>query len=297
MPWSIFWALVEMPLLFAPRWWVILLLLPVVIIDRTLIMKQWRWVLITFSFVMYYLNFQLPIGNLLVSSAGQSLSIMSVNLGGGIDRPNLMKEHIVNEKLVLVAFQETPKKEAEKIVPQGWNMHCIGQMCLASAYKIKYLNSKSRRLLGGYGHLGLLYQLQINKRKIYVMNIHLETPRKGFEDFQLSKLNFEAIFENSEQRFIESSIISNWLEDKAPLIIMGDFNMPVESSIYRENFDHYNNAFDKAGFGFGFTKYTRILSIRIDHILTDENFSVLEAKIGSDVGSDHRPILATLVLN
>ncbi|WP_353540190.1 endonuclease/exonuclease/phosphatase family protein [Colwellia sp. KU-HH00111] len=222
---------------------------------------------------------------------------MSVNLGGGVENPGLIKEQIVNEQLVLIAFQETPGSEVAKVVPQGWDTHCIGQMCLASAYKLKFLKSQSRRILGGWGQLGLLYELHIRKRKIYVMNLHLETPRKGFEDFQLSKLNFEAIFKNTEQRYIESSIISSWVEKKAPLIILGDFNMPVESSIYRENFGHYKNAFNEAGFGFGFTKHIRMLSVRIDHILTDENFSVLKAKIGNDVGSDHSPILATVVLN
>lgn len=297
MPWSTLWALVEMPLLFAPRWWMVLLLLPVVIIDRTLIIKQWKGVLITLFIALLYLNFQVPVSTPFVNPTGQSLPIMSVNLGGGVKNPDLIKELIVNEQLVLIAFQETSMATAKKLVPQGWDLHCIGQMCLASAYKLKYLNSQSRRVLGGWGQLGLLYQLQVNKRKVHVMNLHLETPRKGFEDFQLSKLNFEAIFQNTEQRYIESSIISSWVENKNPLIILGDFNMPVESSIYRENFGHYNNAFNEAGFGFGFTKHTRFLNIRIDHILTDKKFTVLEAKIGGDVGSDHSPILATLVLN
>lgn len=297
MPWSTLWALIEIPLLFAPRWWMLLLLLPVVIINPSLIIFQWKRVLVTLSLALFYLNFQVPISNLLVNSSGQSLSVMSVNLGGRVENIALIKEQIVNEQLVLIAFQETPKSEATKIVPQGWDIHCIGQMCLASAYKLKYLNSQSRRILGGWGQLGLLYELQINEQKIYVMNLHLETPRKGYEDFQLSKLNFEAIFKNTEQRYIESSIISSWLENKAPVIILGDFNMPVESSIYRENFSHYNNAFNEAGFGFGFTKHIRMLSVRIDHILTDESFSVIEAKVGNDVGSDHSPILATIVLN
>jgi len=297
MPWSTFWALVEIPLLFAPRWWFFLVLLPVVIINPLLLFKQWKRILVTLPIALFYLSFQVPISNLLINSAGQSLSIMSVNLGGKIKNIDLIKKQIVNEQLVLIAFQETPEAEAKKVVPQGWDLHCIGQMCLASAYKLEYLNSQSRRLLGGWGELGLLYQIQINGQKVYVMNLHLETPRKGFEDFQLSKLNFEAIFKNTEQRYIESSIISSWLENKAPIIILGDFNMPVESSIYRENFSHYQNTFNEAGFGFGFTKYTRFINIRIDHILTDEHFSVLEAKIGNDVGSDHSPILATIVLN
>jgi hypothetical protein len=72
MPWSTLWGLIEMPLLFAPRWWVISLLLPVVIIDRSLIVKQWKMVLITVPFAFYYLNFQLPISNIFVNSVGKS---------------------------------------------------------------------------------------------------------------------------------------------------------------------------------------------------------------------------------
>ena len=298
MPWSTFWALVEMPLLFAPRWWITLLLLPIVIINPSMLRKQWKGLLIAMVVItFFYLNFQLPLSNYAVKTAGQRLPLMSVNLGGGIVKTDIIKEQIVNEQLVLIAFQETPTHRLKEIVPQGWDLHCIGQMCLASAYKLKFLNSQSRKILGGFGHLGLLYEIQINQRKIYVMNLHLETPRKGFEDFQLSKLNFEAIFKNTEKRYIESSIISSWVENKLPIIILGDFNMPVESSIYRENFGHYQNTFNEAGFGFGFTKHTRMLGVRIDHILTDDNFNVIHAKTGRDVGSDHRPMLATVVLS
>ena len=298
MPWSTGWALIEMPMLFVPRWWPILLLLPTIIINARLALVQWKKITLTFIVItFFYLDFQLPNNYFSAKPVGHTLNIMSVNLGGKVKWPKLIKNQIMNEQLVIVAFQETPKIEAQKIVPEGWDLHCIGQMCLASAYKIEYINTQSRKILGGWGQLGLLYQLQINERKINVMNLHLETPRKGFEDFQLSKLNFEAIFKNTEQRYIEASIISSWVKDKAPLIILGDFNMPVESSIYREKFGHYNNAFNEAGFGFGFTKHIRMLSVRIDHILTDENFSIVEAKIGNDVGSDHSPILANIVLN
>jgi hypothetical protein len=230
MPWSVFWTLIEMPLLFVPRWWVVLLLIPVVIIDFSLILKQWKRVLISLSIAWLYLNFQLPISNLWVNSAGQSLSIMSINLGGSVRNPSLMKDHIINEQLTLIAFQEAPRSEAEKIVPQGWNLHCIGQMCLASAYKLKYLNSQSRQILGGWGHLGLLYQLQINEREIYVMNLHLETPRKGFADFQFSKLNFELhttdfVYEelNEEQKSPVSSLLENGFLNIIETVEVKDF--------------------------------------------------------------------------
>tara|TARA_R110001583_G_scaffold116972_1_gene267854 strand:- start:8587 stop:9591 length:1005 start_codon:yes stop_codon:yes gene_type:complete len=298
MPWSTSWSLIEMPLLFAPRWWIFLLLLPVALITPSKMISQWKSMFIAFvAITFFYFGFHLPNNFFSARITAQPLPIMSINLGGGVANSELIKQLIVDEQLVLIAFQETPKREAKKIVPQGWDLHCIGQMCLASAYKITFLNSQSRKILGGWGHFGLLYQVQINERKVNIMNLHLETPRKGFEDFQLSKLNLDAIFKNSEQRYIESSIISSWIKNTTPLIILGDFNMPIESAIYREKFGNYKNAFNEAGFGFGFTKYMRYLGVRIDHILTDESFNIIEAKTGSDVGSDHLPILTIVMLN
>jgi len=298
MPWFQTWSLIELPLLFVPRWWMIFLLLPVAIINVSIIAKQKKCVLISIVvFILFYLNFNIPMNSLFSKPEGQAVSVMSINLGGRIEHHALVKKHIINEQLALIAFQETPKKEAQKIVPSGWDLHCVGQMCLASAYKLEFINSRSRRMLGGWGQFGLLYQVQVNEQKVYVMNLHLETPRKGFEDFQLSKLNFNAIFNNTEQRYLEANLIASWLKNKSPLIILGDFNMPVESSIYRDNFSDYQNSFGKAGFGFGYTKHTRMLGIRIDHILVDDNFSVVDAKIGHDVGSDHSPVIAKLVLH
>jgi len=42
MPWSTGWALIEMPMLFVPRWWPILLLLPTTIINARLALVQWK---------------------------------------------------------------------------------------------------------------------------------------------------------------------------------------------------------------------------------------------------------------
>jgi hypothetical protein len=296
MPWSEVWSLIEVPLLFAPRWWMFLLLVLTIIINISQVKAQWKAVLTTSLVIAFcYLDFKIPVNKLFSDQAGQSLPIMSVNLGGGVKDPSLLKNIIVDEQLVLIAFQETPGREVKKIVPEGWDRHCLGQMCLASAYKLTYINSQSRRILGGWGHLGSLYQLSINGQLVYVMNIHLETPRKGIEDFQLSKLNFNALFKNSDQRYLESNLISGWVIDKKPIIIMGDFNMTVKSSIYRKNYSHYRNAFNEAGLGFGYTKHTRILSTRIDHILFSDDINIINAKVGDDIGSDHSPLIATLV--
>jgi len=56
-------------------------------------------------------------------------------------------------------------------------------------------------------------------------------------------------------------------------IVTGDFNMPVESAIYRNTWSVFSNAFNTAGLGFGYTKITpkrgSTYGTRIDHILFD----------------------------
>jgi len=298
MPWSKIWSLIEMPLLFLPRWWPAIILLLPIIINSQLVIAQKKKVLLTITLIIFfYLDFHVPVKKFITKSTEKSFQVMSINLGGKIKNPAAFKEYLIDNQLSLIAFQETPEREAKKITPQGWDLHCIGQMCLASAYKLKYIDSQSRKFFGGWGQLGLLYQTKINNQTVNVMNLHLETPRKGFEDFQLSKLNFEVVFKNTEQRYLESNIIASWLKNKTPTIILGDFNMPVESSIYRENFSIYKNAFNEAGFGFGFTKFTRLLGVRIDHILISNNFNVLDAKVNQDFGSDHKAILAELMFD
>ena len=71
--------------------------------------------------------------------------------------------------------------------------------------------------------------------------------------------------------------------------------MPIESSIYATFFSELENTFNASGVGLGYTKYTRIHGIRIDHILTDKHFQTLAAEVGADFGGDHRPMIAKLV--
>lgn len=75
--------------------------------------------------------------------------------------------------------------------------------------------------------------------------------------------------------------------------------MPVDSTIYREFWQAYGNAFDRTGFGLGYTKQTvirgRSYGLRIDHILTGSGWQATRCWVGPDLGSDHLPMIADLV--
>src|SRR4029079_6713607 len=80
------------------------------------------------------------------------------------------------------------------------------------------------------------------------------------------------------------------------LVVLGDFNTPVESRIFRDHWGDLADAFSTAGFGLGMTKYNGWIRARIDHVLTSDAWHVDGAHVGPDAYSDHRPLLVDLTL-
>ena len=81
-----------------------------------------------------------------------------------------------------------------------------------------------------------------------------------------------------------------------PAIVLGDFNTPVESRIFRRHWGDMTDAFSHVGFGFGMTKTNGWIRARIDHVLTGSGWHVKRVTMGKDIGSDHRPMIVDLTL-
>ena len=76
-----------------------------------------------------------------------------------------------------------------------------------------------------------------------------------------------------------------------PLLIVGDFNTPSESFLFRRVWAGYADAFVSAGWGWGYTFFESRTVARIDHILSGEGWNCSRCCVGPDVGSPHRPVL------
>lgn len=75
-------------------------------------------------------------------------------------------------------------------------------------------------------------------------------------------------------------------------MIAGDFNLVVESAIYRRHWSRCRNAFSRVGRGFGYTRVLRRFSARIDHVLSCGSWDPVAVELGPDLGSDHLPLIA-----
>ena len=135
-------------------------------------------------------------------------------------------------------------------------------------------------------------------------NVHLPSPRYGLENI-LDRYTFinisrtSLLLEETVLRLHTTQIIQQMVASSGiPSIIAGDFNMPADSTIYRQFWGKYNNAFNKAGLGYGWTVWNTVvgfpLGLRVDHVLFDDSFVAIHCETGPDVGSDHLPLLGEI---
>ncbi len=88
--------------------------------------------------------------------------------------------------------------------------------------------------------------------------------------------------------------------EQHPILVAGDFNATILNHPYIKIREHLDNAFEQAGFGFGFTfpsperrigTFFRLM--RIDHIFFSKHFEINRAYVvNNSGGSDHYPVVA-----
>jgi len=284
-------------LLFMPRWLFLLLLLPA-FLCLSLIRKHALPLLavLIFNFV-FYINYNIPISAFSSAVTPSDFRVMSANIGGLKKKKEQLAEQIKYAKPNLIAFQETDKYKIQKILPSHWKIHCIDHKCLASEFEFSFIKKLSRRSFTGAGSYAVLYEVIIKGKRINVVNVHIETPRKGFEETLWRSFDYTPMYYNVAQRYKETRNISTLIENDNPTILLGDFNMPSESRIYSRYFSEYTNSFDNNGIGLGYTKYTKIHGIRIDHVLVSKKLLSTNVWVGSDFGGDHRAIFTDVSFN
>ena len=191
-------------------------------------------------------------------------------------------------------------------------------LCTVSRWPITKIDSMPRLENGQGAALAARHHITTPFGPVLFVNVHFETARKGLEALTkggslvpdnaggiarmvLAVLSpnmatARQLMMNTVTRTRESARASRWaLTDAAntPVIVAGDFNLPVESTIYWRYWSGYRNAFETTGTGFGFSKSEgELLRIRIDHVLGNAAAPrPTGTLIGPELGSDHRPVL------
>ena len=255
-----------------------------------------------------------------------AVRVLTFNTDGGGAVAVRLRDMIEQVQPQLIAFQECGDAlwDSLQAMPK-WYHHRYSNLCTASRWPIQSFDSMPRASFArvstlGFGGTGLVarYVIASPHGAFAFVNLHLETARKGLQGLMGSSgfvpdrvediSRYEAILNrydrkgtdvNARIRDQESERASVWSAPSrmtTPAIIVGDFNLPVESAIFRRHWRGFSDAFETAGSGFGWSKREgSLLRIRIDHILGNASApQAIGVWLGSDLGSDHLPIIADL---
>lgn len=311
--WLVLWTLGERwwpatVFLFGPRW---LLLLPLAVLVPCAALLRPRLLLPLLAGSLIVLGpvmgFRVGWGRWLPGAPGaERVRIVTLNTEGqtGIEQGVMvgLARVLLSTSPDVILIQECGQElELAFASLPGWH-HAAGDgLCLLSRFPVldterfdgSGMDFARERRIGGSGR-AIAYTLDVPGGPMRLVNLHLETPRKGLERLFHSETAPLAV--NTELRRIQSRQIASWVDALGPsLVIAGDFNTPVESPIYREGWGGYRNAFSRTGFGFGMTRYNGWIRVRIDHVLARGEWRAIRARVGPDVGSDHRPVIAEVV--
>ena len=297
--------------MFAPRWvWLLplLVLAPIALIRRQRLRTHIPLLLGTAVVFFCVMGFRIP-GSGWFSRSETRFRVLTCNVQGERGGLEALQRLIAMHQPDAVALQECrwDDKQLARVFPEDWHIRQAGSLLIATPHPIIQTPEHHRlRPLSSWTRINGLYCVVDGPLEpVGVCSVHMRTPRDGLYTVLDRRTGVSlgrsgAVTEEIEWRRAESEDLAAWLRGwENPTVVAGDFNMPVESAIYRHYWSDWSNAFNQSGWGFGVTKITRVRGIRyglrIDHILADPKFSATGARVIDPIGSDHLPLMADLV--
>jgi endonuclease/exonuclease/phosphatase (EEP) superfamily protein YafD len=199
----------------------------------------------------------------------------------------------------VIVLQESARQVHE--ATPGWYRHAEGGMSVLSRFPILGVSARDRKdawRAAGSGAI-VRYTLDTPLGRLDLTNVHLETPREGLESILRFGPGAAAELEaKNAQRLVEVRMAREWVDGSASALrlVAGDFNTPVESYLFRDHWQSYRDCHSAAGWGFGFTKHTRRIGTRIDHVLAGPGLECRSARVGPSRGGDHSPLVVEIGL-
>jgi vancomycin resistance protein VanJ len=196
-----------------------------------------------------------------------------------------------------------------------WQVRSFGQFVIASRYPLSEAEVHELPASGEKKENFLRCQMRIGPAVVSLYNVHLKTPRRSLNAFRTARRQPwdlpEAIqtFDNNVRlRLVQAISVLGYLSgETGPVIVAGDLNAPDASLVCATLRDAgLHDAFAERGRGYGFTyghflfkhrlPWLRISWMRIDHIMVSSGFLTRRCFTGTGKASDHRPVIADLVL-
>ncbi len=203
-------------------------------------------------------------------------------------------DYFRDEQVSIIGLQEVTEKEIGKIMEGLGFEYSVNTNCNCDAFGTE-TGIVSQYPIGETKVLDLIkgrvVQAMINTghdRMLSVNVIHIPTPT--------SPSNYR------DRADAMKAIAKLVAKDEYPKILMGDFNTTVYSPQMREFSDEINktnglrNVSQRYWPRCSWFQYTEIFCARIDHIFINRDLGLKQTFIGPNLGADHRPVVAELII-
>jgi vancomycin resistance protein VanJ len=154
------------------------------------------------------------------------------------------------------------------------------------------------QLVEGEGDWVQQFVLDIESYEVNVLSVH---PRSLLVyDLPLSELpsRLPAAFADPGRDADLRALLARLEGIEGPLVVMGDFNVTDQQSLYAPLARRLRDAHRESGWGMGFTFISGRGAgppvWRIDYVFHSSDLVALSTRVGDRGGSDHRPVIARL---
>jgi endonuclease/exonuclease/phosphatase family metal-dependent hydrolase len=304
---------VTTPAVYLPR---SVFLFPSVVLLAFAAARSWRAVAINLVSAAVVagplMNFRYPVGgeSVAVVNKERTLKIVSCNVqrfrpdfASVLDEISRMNPHVI-------ALQDADvSSRLLRQYLQEWHVAREGEFLVASKYPVRFVDKCRPK---AFLHVTVArFEIETPAGKILLYDLHQMTPRRALSALRPDSLiseagrdELEAFFSRWADEAHETREFVEGTRDHLPALVVGDFNMPSDSSLYHMNWIGLTNAFDTVGTGYGYTfpcqRQFRWPAgfpwMRIDHVLASEHWHIRRCWVGTSNGSDHRPIAAVVEL-
>jgi endonuclease/exonuclease/phosphatase (EEP) superfamily protein YafD len=263
-------------------------------------MRSWSVVVVLIAGLLVgwpVMRFNVPWSRLTGNNpTGTSLRVMTLNMHYSSADPKPLEDLIAAAAPDIVAIQEWNgyERAALRSAP-GWHVHATPRLFLASRHPIKKTVELGDDSMGEHASVAY-YELDTPIGAVHLFSLHTATTREGIYDLlHENRAGPAEVRANSARRREQCAFVAGKAACRGPVLIVGDFNTPTESSIFAEVWSDYTDAFTAAGWGWGYTFFGAKTMVRIDHVLIGKGWTCTACRVGSFVGSPHRPVIAELV--
>jgi endonuclease/exonuclease/phosphatase (EEP) superfamily protein YafD len=244
-------------------------------------------------------------------SRAATLRILSYNINGAHGGVPAIVDEVERYEPDIVVLQELGEADALRsaLTSRFPAIEVAGQFLTASRYPIASTTDPER--LPFYGRMRnprfIWHVVNTPMGRLILFNVHPVSPRDDFSVLRGHGLRREilsghlfsgdaepAIQANAGLRALQARAIGDAVANVGgPTIIAGDTNLPGLSGILRRSLSQFQDGFQKAGSGFGYTyPNDRRPWMRIDRIFATRELRFVHFEVGRSTASDHLCVVA-----